>query len=656
MDTEAGEVADYIISHHTRAIHVPPGRIAELRAALRAQCVGLYKIYGEGLAATFAKLNALAQKEQDLIQKRATLINTTLPVIRCMYRRHLAPLEHAVASAVRAIDLAIAEVSAAIAALTRSPRVRELQVRAEACMQPVFGDAKVSEQQRLAMSNPDVRRLVVAGSIIRDDEPRIELTEDTGNSAIAAINQCFGVKHLHRRCRVAAPLHAIKDLLWHCVEVELVPGAARALGMRTGRIVALAASPCTVQGVKLRRFTIVGGDCDPSARTPRGETVVHMQQGCVATERTLWRAAEWPIPSQLRFGEPEMLGMGGHAKSVCMRTIKLLAPQTEQYVALILARDMQTLGSVIARFDECKTLALPAMEAGLEPGEALGRAALALCGGEEPDDDACARYVTGDGRLIAALGGTGTAICKVLRVAEGAVEWDADLGELWAPDTKAGRRVARVQLRAPRVGDTKRDMDDGTERALWYRTCDAVRYMVDSAERGWTERAIATWCAILGAAGCTPHSCHSELTAAAPQLRDAVLALADPLRWHVSQVVRTIHEEIDFPPIQCAETAPSCFSKSQQLELVSAAFWFHHAAAPDVRAECARMLRVFHYQIGRYAAVVPCADGPIKTEKRRRSGAQVAWREAKKTCARTLNCDHPDARPALRSEHAAGKP
>ena len=264
--------------------------------------------------------------------------------------------------------------------------------------------------------------------------------------------------------------------------------------------------------------------------------------------------------------------------------------------------------------------------------------------------------MTGDGRLVAALGGTGTAVCRVLRAAEGATDWSADLGELWAPDTEAGRRVARVQLRAPRVGDTKRDADDGSERAAWYRACDTARYMADSAELGWTERAIATWCAILGATGCTPHSCHAELTAAAPQLRDAVLALADPLRWHVSQVVRTIHEEVDFPPIQCAETAPSCFSKPQQLELVSAAFWFHHAPTPDVRAECARMLRVFHYQIGRYAAVVPCADGPIKTEKRRRSGAQVAWREAKKTCARTLNCDHPDARPAPRTEHSAGPP
>ena len=70
-----------------------------------------------------------------------------------------------------------------------------------------------------------------------------------------------------------------------------MPGAARALGLPGGRIVALAA-PRTVQGVELRRFTVVGGDCDPSARAPRGGAVVHLQQDCVAAERTLWRAAE----------------------------------------------------------------------------------------------------------------------------------------------------------------------------------------------------------------------------------------------------------------------------------------------------------------------------------------------------------------------------
>ena len=655
--SEAEAVARDVIDNHSRAVNVPPAELPRLREVLLAQCIELYRIYDEGLAATFGRLNELAQREQDLLQKRSLLMEITIPVIGAMYKKNLARLRHAVANAIGAIDLTLDRVSSQIRALTESPEVKLLQQRAEKCMQPVFMDNKITEQQVLALRNPELRRLVCNGAMFRHDEPRMEFAEETGNSAIAAINRCFGVKHLHRRCRVAAPLHSIKDLHWHAMRIDLLDGARRALGVRTNSLDVLFGGSLSHQGVKMERFCIIGGDISPVPSASRGEALITIPVECIRKKNTLWRASDWPIPRAISFGEPEMLGMGGHAKSICFRTVRLENPREEIYTALIISTDKEMLKGVFREHPTCWVEPIPPVEQSMPPRDVLGTCALSVCAnggdsrrsgtGSVESEELLVELV--DGNFFGMMSGPGSEICKLLLDSDKAPSWTADLAELWAPMTTRASRVKRVQIRAPRVGDLKKDAGTAEPDMEWYRHEKDAEYMIPVVNKGWTERAIATWKEILARVGCSIQSRAHLLQGKKEDLRDAVLALAEPLRWHVARIVQTMHEGVDLPPIQCAETAPSSFSRSQQLELVSASFWFHHSSCENIRTECARMLRVFHFQIGRYASASECGDGPIKTEKRKRSNNQTAWREPKKTCARTLNCDHPDARPTYTS-------
>ena len=650
---EARSVAEDIVDNHSRVVCVPNSKLPVLRERMLRQCIELYHIYDQGLAATFGRLNELAQYEQDLLQKRLLLKETTLPVIRGMYSRHLKYLEERVHSAVRAIDASLKKVEKQISALTESPQVKSLQRRAEKCMQPVFLDEKITEQQLIALKNPELRRLVCNGEMLSSQEPRVELTEETGNSAIAAINRCFGVKHLHRKCRVAAPLHSIKDLLWHVVSVDLHPGVTRALALYRSKVTALHGGTTIRSGIPMERLLLIGGDTSPTSSASNGESVVTIPRVCIKATKTHWRASEWPIPKCISFGEPEMLGMGGHAKSICFRTLQFEAPQSEVYSVLVIGKCRDAVEKVFSEHSNCRVEPVPNVDISMQVRDIIGLCAVGICQEKEHSEpmgafesDKIRLLELPDGNIIGAMSGLGSDICELLLHSDRAEDWTADVAELWAPMTERAARLKRIQIRAPRVGDLKRDGGLSKPDMRWYEDYEDARYMIPGANKGWTDRAIITWKEILKKAGCPSRANCKVLCDQKDRLRDAVLTLSEPLRWHVARIVQTMHESVDLPPIQCAETAPSSFSKTQQLELVSACFWFHHASDDAVRAECARMLRIFHFQIGRYASVSECGDGPVRTEKRKRIQNQSAWREAKKTCARTLNCDHPDARPA----------
>lgn len=672
---DAVEVGTRLAENHSQTIGLTDVQAAPLKRELRNRCIELYRVYADGLAATFDQLNTLVQREGDAVDTAHALECIAAPIAALMYGTTGSGevVQRDLSNAARAYHHRASQLCDRASALKGRAEVLELQRRAESCRQPVFYRPEIVQQQKLASRGSGARQLVQHARIILDSEPRVQLCESGESAAIPALNRHFNLKHMHWPCRVAAPPpFGHEGLRWDAVRLTLSAGAWRALGVdatgaqRTDLPPLYALRVPGAPADHEQTFVVIGGDVSPATRAPYGQTVLRLSKPCIRREVGLLNAAEWSIPLACRRGGAAMLGTGGHAKAAHVRFV--CPTRDAQRTALLLAAaDTTTLATLL---DVLDAEPLPIGDMGTPNDTANNCGAEKTEKTERTDEDRIARIarvacdaaatnnatadaVSGLGPTVA-LTSMRVAACAVpsglvldrLRAAERhpcAHTWSVDLAAMWLPGAPG---LTAMHARVMRYGAARSEPDGPQpipgDTADWY-DADPQSPDISDITGGWAERGAAAWGRILEAHDLWPDSPPEDVLAMRTELGEAVLALADPLRWHTARAATTCHEALRLPPVSCAETPPSSVNETQQTDLVHSAIWFRHAGLATDRAEHARMCRVYFHQIGRYAMVDIDPKGLHTATKRVRPREQGVWRAAKRTCARTLNCDNPDA-------------
>lgn len=656
---DAAAVADLLVERHSQAVSLDASLAAPLRDELRKKCIELYRVYADGLAATFDKLNLLVQREGDTVDAAHALQCVAAPIAAAMYGTGGvgASVQRDLHNAARAKLHMAAQIDARATALKGRPEVLALQRRAERCRQPVFYRPAIVEQQRLALRATSARSLVQNTLVIAANEPRVQLRDGGDGGAIPALNRHFNIKHMHWPCRVAAPPpFGVPGLLWDAVRLQLHPGAWRALGVAPSQARAMSdralyAIRAPAERPNESTFVLLGGDATPGARAPNGQTTLRVPTFCVRRMVPTLRMADWQLPAAVRRGEATMLGTGGHAKAAHLRYVE---PDPEAGPCVLLA----AVPSGTDRLHELLAVLggdpvpLPAPPAG-EPDDAclahLAHSAIQAAA-RVPRSPAGApgsgfARLPG-GAVIAACALSPSLVIDRLRASERhphAGSWSADLAAMWLPGAPGLRPM---HARVMRYGAARSEPDGPQpipDDAYDWHDADNDCAPLDDTTGGWAERGAAAWVRALGVAALAADAPPERVLERRVELGEMVLALADPLRWHTARAAATMHEGLRLPPVSCAETPPSSVDAAQQIELANAAVWFRHAGTATERAEHARMCRVYFGQIGRYATVTVDPRGFRVVAKRARPREHGVWRAAKRTCARTLNCDNPDA-------------
>ena len=600
------------------------------------RCAELFDVYQgtEGLAAVFRRLHRLVAREQDAMAHHDHIAEFVGPVVQALYQgRHGHIVRGAIDCATQNRQWQRHRYKQMTKKLLGDPQLAAMQKRLADCLQPVYARRQMAQMHQNLMSDHRARALIGAHTEVNRNEPRafFQTSKDAGEkTAINAINTFWNITHPHRPCRVAAGVPFGINESWHCVLIS-GPQVREVTGSDTATALVTSQTPDALS------VTIVGSHRREDALPPvcGSETVLRASE---CTVQTLLDAARLDVPRAVMDVTQQGARANNNSKSLLLEYVE---PRDVHIPCGVLLHSSDAVSArralqSVHTGEEVRWVSLPSTdhEAMLVCRDLAMSCLLSTVTGEplrlgmgERLPDAHGRREVGVAMI------PGTRVVWTMRHLERHGVQCTFAGAWFAARDNT---LQTVTTRVPRFGERVRGGDEHSAVGDVSRMLDVLARSGQFAmtdETSWEHRGVRTWCRL-----------RQEFTGPDDVVR-SVLACGQPLRWHVAVAASAMDADVQLPPIQRNETAPSAIPPALQMQMIAAQVMGTHSVDPVEVRECARLLYLLAHDCGRYIATVPPMSLPSAVKRRLGSSDAAVVRRKRVTSARTLNPDYPDAQP-----------
>lgn len=307
-------LVDALMHEHVQFVEVPAEHEHGLRAIARKRCRRLVELYSrpQGMVYFMNETNAITEKAERARAEQVNATEVSLPILSEMCGpEDAAAMQAAIAAYASARAIQADYFTAQCKTMLDNPELLQLQREIHTMCQPIYIDPQLRRQQRRQMGDEHYGHKLCA----RSREPRCQFRVDTetrGFTAVSYINQHFGIKHLHRPCRVAAGKPFGSDDPWNLVVVDGGVAFAQILG--SARLLALLGDG---EGDEVYSLTLLASPFYPlPSCPPTGPKIVVPRQNVAV--QPLLDTRQSRVPAGIIPNPPRMLGMGGHAKCIML--------------------------------------------------------------------------------------------------------------------------------------------------------------------------------------------------------------------------------------------------------------------------------------------------------------------------------------------------
>lgn len=665
-------LVDVLMRDHVKFVEVPAEHEHGLRCVARKRCQRLVELYSKsyGMVYFMNETNAIMEKAERARTEQVNSTEESLPILNEIYGDEDATaMQKSIAAYASARAIQAEYFTAQCKTMLDSRELRQLQREIHTMCQPIYIDPQLRRQQRRQMGDEHNGYKLRA----RSREPRCQFRVDTetrGFTAVSYINQYFGIKHLHRPCRVAAGKPFGSDDPWNLVVVNGGVAFEQMLGSR--HLLALLGN---CEGDEVYSLTLLASPFYPLPKCPpTGPKIVVPQRN--VTLQPLLDTRQSRVPVGITPNPPRMLGMGGHAKCIMLDYLEpspdavtvplVVCGDTANTTALLRAWDVpvvfaETAGTIEARlvgtgcdiadFDaagepdggctepwhqweyNAPVTVIGARDGDLRVRDRHGheglvperfvfrRAAELAARAAETSLRAANGTDVPPARLPERTKSDSILIVGVLMPSARAVHAIATAESHGLQATFAGRfynnipGLQCVTIRMPRQGERRRTVTVSHDPANPLSIPSVIRTALGRPNtvislESWMQRAVRTWNLHLTQLGVDP-SDRGAVEASAERIMSSLLALGEPLRWHTVRVASILHPNLRVPAVQRAEASPSCTSEAQQLKCGACCYiWARHEIDPAARRAHGMVLYMFHQQVGRHAEGTLCRGRP----------------------------------------------
>ena len=202
-----------LYERHVVYTRVPTHARERMEKEMHRRCEVLVQAYEETLARTFASLNLLVDRMEAKRDSADALVKFHAPLLTPLTR-------DAVMKRASVHEAEAEELQRQIDAIMRRPDVAAAQQRVATCLAPAFVSAEVAKCARESGEDSELRAIMAR--VLDANEPRAQIVTTAANGdPVATVNAAYGVKHLHRPCKSAAPCpFGVPGQRWRAVRLR----------------------------------------------------------------------------------------------------------------------------------------------------------------------------------------------------------------------------------------------------------------------------------------------------------------------------------------------------------------------------------------------------------------------------------------------------